>query len=107
MIASAVAGFVASGTSCASQTRKGRDVRLVRVGRERIAEEDHRHDLPLDDAAADDQVAPFGTVSYPLDLDLKRLRQQLPGRAGGDQPMPAEQSSQRPTKANRSAFFWS
>ena len=74
-----------------TDSHQRRNIRLVWLGGQRIAKEQHGFGFALGHATADDQVAAFGSVSYSFNIQAEFIVEQLAGVARGDQFMAAEE----------------
>ena len=68
-----------------ADAQQGSHIGLVRLGGERVAEEDDGLNLAKGDAAADDQIAAIRTVRDAFDFQARFLADQSPRAAGGDE----------------------
>jgi len=66
-----------------AHSHQRRNIRLVWLSRQRIAEEEHGLDFPFRDATANDQVAALGPVCNSFNFEAEFFLQQLTGIAGG------------------------
>ena len=81
-----------------ANAHQGRDIRLVRLSSERVAEEDDGHDFPFGHARANHQVASFRAVSHALHLERQFPIEQVARAGRGDERIPLEQRQISPHK---------
>ena len=84
---------------------QGAHVGLVRLGGERVAEEDHSADLPQGHAGPNDQIAAVRAMGDAFDGEARFLGNQPARAAGGDERIPGEDFAVLADEFDQGGFF--